>query len=124
MLVRLCIPSTAAVLWLCCRFWPLAVGFPFAMYAKVGASSATPYSSIGRVCSHSFAPPRCQPVPAAPQLLLPQVYKTTGPMLLLMKVTAFVMFLVAVAATIASCQNIIVSWSTYHFFQTEAQPSP
>ncbi|EFN51990.1 hypothetical protein CHLNCDRAFT_32765 [Chlorella variabilis] len=59
-------------------FWPLTVGFPFAMYAKV--------------------------------------YKPAGPMLLLMKVTALVMLLVAVAAAIASCQNIIDSWSTFTFF--------
>ena len=48
--------------------------------------------------------------------LLPQVYKPAGPMLLLMKVTALVMLLVAVAAAIASCQNIIDSWSTFTFF--------
>lgn len=41
---------------------------------------------------------------------LSQVYKTVGTQLLLMKVVGAFMFLVAVAATIASCQNIIVSW--------------
>lgn len=40
--------------------------------------------------------------------LLVQVYKTGGSTLLLMKVVALLMLLVAVAATIASCQNIIV----------------
>jgi hypothetical protein len=33
-----------------------------------------------------------------------------------MKVVGVAVFLVAVAATIASFQNIIVSWSTYTFF--------
>ena len=61
MLVRLCIPSTAAVLWLCCRFWPLTVGFPFAMYAKVGASSGAPYHN------RSCAPPCYLPAPAGVQ---------------------------------------------------------
>jgi hypothetical protein len=42
-----------------------------------------------------------------------QVYKTTGIQLLLMKVVGAFMFLVAVAATIASCQNIIVSWVSW-----------
>ncbi|KAI3430592.1 hypothetical protein D9Q98_005185 [Chlorella vulgaris] len=53
---------------------------------------------------------------AFPFAMYAKVYKTGGSTLLLMKVVALLMLLVAVAATIASCQNIIVSWSTYTFF--------
>lgn len=59
-------------------FWPLTIGFPFAMYVKV--------------------------------------FKPEGGIVVLMKVVAAVMLVVAVAATIGSFQNILVSWSTYKLF--------
>lgn len=79
-LVACVVPFFSAVVGLvgAITFWPLTIGFPFAMYVKV--------------------------------------FKPEGGIVVLMKVVAAVMLVVAVAATIGSFQNILVSWSTYKLF--------
>ena len=102
-------------------FWPLTVYFPMrkgACCARYGCCCAQPPSPCPP--PPSSHPPVRLPLLIAPTIAapcaLPQVYKTRGHTLLLMKVVGVSVFFVAVAATIASFQNMIVSWSTYSFF--------
>ena len=75
----------------------MSVAFPFAMYAKVGCGAGR-IGMLERLqgTRDVTATDACCGCDMA-ALWPPQVYKTSGTTLLLMKVTAFVMLLVGVA---------------------------